>query len=260
MSRPRIRFQACFVAHGNRDSEKDQLVHDSTPARQSSVRLLVAMAAIMGFEVWTEDISQAYLQSASELLREVDLKPNRQQKVPAGYVSKLLRPLYRLSDSGDNWHATFAKHLTHDLGMKAVSSDMSLFFRHARGQLTGLLASYVNDTLACGDRSFVDVTAKTREAFEVKSREHNKMRFSGVYVNKLNDGFEIQQRAYIDRLKRLPRDADFVQLRRARDDLSWLVHSRPDICVIASKLAQVTETTFERKHISMFSNAIGYLL
>ncbi len=42
-------FKSRFVAHGNRDSEKDELVHDSTTARQISVRLLVAMAAIMGF-------------------------------------------------------------------------------------------------------------------------------------------------------------------------------------------------------------------
>ncbi len=42
-------FKARFMAHGNRDSERDQLVHDSTTARQISVRLLIAMAAIMGF-------------------------------------------------------------------------------------------------------------------------------------------------------------------------------------------------------------------
>ncbi len=199
-----------------------------------------------GFDVWTEDISQAYLQSASELLREVCLKPNRQLKVPAGYVLKLLRHLYGLSDSGDYWHATFAMHLTRHLGMKAVSSNMCLFFRSARGKVTELLASYVDDAVACGDRSFADLTEKTREAFEVKSREHDKMRFADVYVNKLNHGFEIHQRAYIDRLKRLPRDSDFIQLRRARAQLSWLVQSRPEICVIVSKLAQVTETTFQR--------------
>ncbi len=125
-------FKARFVDHANGDSEKDQLVHDSRTPRQSSVRLLVAMAAIMGSDVWTENRSQAYLQSASELLREVYLKPNRQLKVPAGYMLKLLRPLYSLTDSGDYWHATFAKLFTHDLGMIAVSSYMSLFFRRAR--------------------------------------------------------------------------------------------------------------------------------
>ncbi len=86
------------------------------------------------------------------------------------------------------------------------------------------------------------------------------MRFSGVYVDKLRDGFEIHQRAYIDRLEKLPRDADFTQLPKSRAQLSWLVHSRPDICVTASKLAQVTEKTFERKHVNMFNTAVNYLV
>ncbi len=54
------KFKARFVAHGNRDAEKNRLVHDSTAARQSSVKLLVALASVMGVDVWTDDISQAY--------------------------------------------------------------------------------------------------------------------------------------------------------------------------------------------------------
>jgi len=104
------RFKARFVAHGNKDSEKHQLVHSTTTVRPSSVRLLIALAAILGFDIWSEDISQAYLQSASELLRDVYMKPNRQLDIPAGHILKLLRPLYGLADSGDYWHATFAKH------------------------------------------------------------------------------------------------------------------------------------------------------
>ncbi len=144
--------------------------------------------------------------------------------------------------------------------MKPVASEISLFFRRARRQVTGILASHVDDTLVCGDNSFSEITKKTREKFEVKSREYDKMRFSGVYIDKIHDGYEIHQWAYIDRLKKLLRDAAFTRLRRSRAQLSWLVHSRPDICVTASKLAQVTEKTFERKHVNRFNTAVTYLV
>ena len=147
--------------------------------------------------MWTEDVSQTYLESASELLREVYLRPNRQLHVPAGYVLKLLRPLYGLADSGDYWHLTFSKHLTDDLRMKAAASDLSLFFRRAKGKISGLLASYVDDTLAYGDNSFAKLTKKTREKFEMKASQNKDMRFSGVYVDKCDNGLEIHQRAYI---------------------------------------------------------------
>ncbi len=191
----------------------------------------------MRFDLCTEDILQAYLNSASELLLQVYLMPNRQLKVLVEYVFKLSRPLKHLAHSRDYWYASFANYLTHDLGMNAVSSDMSLFFRGTRGKVTRLLASYDVDTLACVDRSFAELTEKTREAFEVKSREHYTMRSSDLDVKNLSDGFEIHQCAYIDRLKKLPRDVDFVQTRRSRSLLSWLVQSRADTCVIASKHA-----------------------
>lgn len=54
-------FKARFVAHGNPDKEKYLVVHDSITALPSSVRLLLALAGIMGFDVWTEDVSQAFL-------------------------------------------------------------------------------------------------------------------------------------------------------------------------------------------------------
>ena len=94
-------FKARFLAHGCRDAEKHNLVQGSINVRQSHVRLLIAFAAIMEFDVWTEDISQAYLQSASKLLREVYRRPNKPLQSPTGYTLKLLRPLCELAGSGD---------------------------------------------------------------------------------------------------------------------------------------------------------------
>ena len=252
-------FKARFVAHGHRDAEKHNLVHDSTNVSQSSVRLLIELATIMGFDVWTEDISQACFQSASKLLREVYLRPNKHLQAPVGYILKLLRPLYGLADSSDYSYATFAEHLGKKLFMRTVASDMSLFSRRARGQLTGLLASYVDETLACGDSSFSQLPEETRKRFEVKSREYENMRFSGVYIDRSDNGFDIHQRPYIDHLKPLPSDESFVLLRQYRAQLSWLIHSRPDVCMVSSKLAQVTETSFNISHVEQCNTTIRYL-
>ena len=198
-------FKATFVGHGNRDTEKNQLFHDSNMARQSSASLLVNLAAIIGFDVWAEYISQSYLQSESELLRELYLRPNRRLKIPAWYPLKILRTLYGLADSGDCWHATFEKI------WKTASKwnpwlAIFTFFRRWKVCLSKALASYVDDT-SCGDNSFAELTKSARESFDFKKREYENVRFSDLYIERHADGFHIHQRAYIDRLEQLQSDA-----------------------------------------------------
>ncbi len=249
-------FKARFVAYCHFDAEKHNLVHDSTNVRQNSTRLLIALDAITGFDVWTEDISQAYLQSATKLLCEVYLRPNKHLQPPAGYILKLLRQLYGLADIGDYWHAKFAERLTKKLGMNTVASDIYLVFRRARGQLTVLLGSFIDDTLACGDSSFSQLTDETRKEFELSSREYEKTRFSGVYIDRSDNGFYIHQRTYIDLLKPLPSNSDVLLLRQYHAQLSWLIHSRPDVCEAASKLAQFTEKSFNMSLVKQYNTTV----
>jgi hypothetical protein len=118
-------WKARFVAQGHTDAERHTLLHDATSLRQTSIRLIVALAAMFGFKVWSGDVSQAYLQAVGRLARQVYLRPARELRLRPGAVLKLLRPLYGLADSGDAWANTFFRHVRHDLKMSNLDSDMA---------------------------------------------------------------------------------------------------------------------------------------
>lgn len=132
--------KARYVVQGHKDKEKNRLVHNSTTVRQSSTRVLTALAAVFGLRVWSHGITQAYLQSASKLMRDVYLKPSKEFELSSDQLVKLLKPLYGLADSGGYWNVTMAKHREDDLGLKHTAGDMSLFLRKF---VAGFLVSLV---------------------------------------------------------------------------------------------------------------------
>jgi hypothetical protein len=86
------------------------VVHGACNLRAQSVRILMALAAVFGFRVWTEDITRAFIQSTGSLLRDVYVEPPLELKLDSDIVLKLLKPLYGLGDSGDYWSSTLRDH------------------------------------------------------------------------------------------------------------------------------------------------------
>jgi hypothetical protein len=58
---PRNVLKARFVVQGYRNQLETSLVHDTTTSKQHSSRLLVGLAAIFGFRLFSTDVIQAYL-------------------------------------------------------------------------------------------------------------------------------------------------------------------------------------------------------
>lgn len=227
--------------------------------RQSSTRLLVAIAAIFGFRVRSHDVRQAYLQSAQKLMRKVYLKPSKEFEMSENELLELLKPLYGLSDSGDYWNRTMTNHLKEDIGMDPTDGDLSLFFKHVESKLIGMTGTYVDDSLHCGTTDFMQLCDKSLDKFESREREMDNTTFAGVKVKTVENGFELSQEQYVKKIKVLSTDCSFKEFRSLRHQLAWLTHTRPEICCTVNMAAQVTETKFSSDHIKAINRVVKHV-
>ena len=123
-----MKFKARYVIGGQRDKLKRFMVHSSQTLQPASVRLLLAMASMFGFHVWTADVRKAYLQSAEPLMREILIKdPVPEFELDDPQCLQLLRPLSGLCESGDLWHKTLEAHHGNELGMEPTRMDPALY-------------------------------------------------------------------------------------------------------------------------------------
>jgi hypothetical protein len=255
------RFKARFVIGGHRDRLRGQLVHVSSTLQQTHARVLIALAAVLGFPVWTVDIQQAYLQSATPLLRDVYVKPDPQAiRLGNDELLRLLKPLYGLEDAGDYWAVTLSRFHTDHLGLQQTAGDFALFFRSIRGRLLGMSGSYVDDLIQSGTRAFrEEMQRELQNNFSMNKPEHGAFTFAGIQYEDSGEIRELHQKSYIEKLQPLGRAATFDEFRSRRASMAWIAHTRPDICCAVGLLAQTTTATFSAATIKALNSTIKYL-
>lgn len=232
-------------------------MHESTTVSQQAIKLLISLATILGFRLWSEDMTLAYIQGAKKFLRQVYLKGSPEFQLSSDQLLQIIRPLYGSSDSGKYWYSTFTKHLRTDLKMEATASDLVLFFRIIQSKLSGVTATHVDDTLSAGDRAFEEASRITGKVFDAKPRQYNNLTFAGATIYTREDGSRLMHQAdYANKLSLLEKGCTFTQFRSRRHELAWLTHTRPYIASEAAILAQVTAKLFKPTHVSQLNSAI----
>lgn len=69
------------------------LFYDISIARQYSTKLLIGLASMFGFRLFSTDFTQACIQGAEELNREIFNNPPKELKLKPDELIKLLKPL-----------------------------------------------------------------------------------------------------------------------------------------------------------------------
>ena len=175
-----VKYKARFVLGGHRDKEKNLIVHNTANIKQSSIRMIMALATILGFDIWSLDVRQAYIQSAAALQRDVYIKPKELDLGP-GELLQIIKPLYGLSDSGDYWCETFACFHIHDLRMKQATGDFALFFRRSADKLVTLSGCYVDDVLQASPASLKkEIRRQIEERFDITVPDASRFIDTGI--------------------------------------------------------------------------------
>lgn len=232
--------RARLVARGYEETESYR--KDSPTVCKSTVRVLLSIAASMGWIVKTTDIKSAFLQGR-KLDRRVFLKPPKEAGVAVGKIWELKHCLYGLNDAAREFYFSVVEAMM-KFGCKQSGLDPALFYFMKDGKLIGLMASHVDDFLHAGDEVFERaIMERVRSRFVAGKLEVAQFAYVGFQVVQGNTGILMDQKEYMQGLegvevspqralqkKQLLTSSEQTHLRELVGRINWAVQgSRPDI-------------------------------
>ena len=98
------------------------------------------------------DIKTAFLQS-KELNQLVYLDPPKEANVPPGYIWKLSKCVYGLTDASRSWYLTLRKELLKS-GVVVSKYDQAIFTWYFGNKLHGIIVTHVDDFCFAGSEIY----------------------------------------------------------------------------------------------------------
>jgi hypothetical protein len=168
-----------------------------------SQRLAVASAAMTPqHTAYIRDISQAYIQSTSNLTRPVYLEAPAEMGLSGDELLLARKPLYGVPESSLHWFLTHHGHHTEKLGMSASKADNCLLYHRVtdetgKEKTDGITILQVDDSFGHGTESFLDIEEEGSSQFDCKPRLlfniNTSARFNGTNVQRTKSFFAIEE-------------------------------------------------------------------
>lgn len=181
-----------LVVQAYNDLNKDLVLAQSPTIQRVSQRLIACLAATFqndATKLYLRDVTQAYVQSTSDLNRDFFIRPPQKlvvmMRAPSNCILKVVKPLYGVPKAGNHWFATYLTHHTSKLGMMGSIYNPCLLYKSQPLAIVGLQTV---DTLMLAEDSFAveeEEAIKTTN-ITTKERTHlifeNPIKFNGTLI------------------------------------------------------------------------------
>lgn len=191
-----------LVIQAYNDHEKEVVLTQSPTIQRVSQRLILCLAAmgIGKFKLYLRDISQAYVQSTTNLNREIYARPPKELRnklgLEEGSILKVLKPLYGVPEAGNHWFRTYHAHHKEHLRMEESTYDPCLL---QSNEPFGVVGLQTDDTLFLADEGFAGLEQEElhKASFLAKEREEltaeTPLKFNGGLIQLTPDGITLTQ-------------------------------------------------------------------
>ncbi|GJT35772.1 putative ribonuclease H-like domain-containing protein [Tanacetum coccineum] len=277
-----VKNKARIVAQGFKQEEGIDYDEVFAPiARIEGIRLFLAFASYMGFNVYQMDVKSAFLYGTIEEEVYVHQPPGFVDPAHPNKVYKVIKALYGLHQAPRAWYETLSSFLMEN-GFRRGTIDKTLFIKKKKSDIM-LVQVYVDDIIFGSTKKsmcteFEDCMHKR---FQMSSMGELTF-FLGLQVKQQPDGIFISQDKYVaDILKKfdflsirtattpiesnkpLVKDEDGVDVdvhvyRSMIGSLMYLTASRPDIMFAVCACARF-QVTPKASHLNAVKRIFRYL-
>ena len=258
------KYKARLVIKGYKQKEGLDYFDTYSPVtRITSIRMVLAIAALQNLEIHQMDVKTAFLNG--------DLDEEIYMEQPEGFVAlgqekkvcKLVKSLYGLKQAPKQWHQKFDSVVLAN-GFKINECDKCIYVKNTVNGYV-ILCLYVDDMLIVGsdDEMIKSTKAMLSTKFDMKDMGLADV-ILGVKILRTSDGLVLSQSHYVDKILdkfsnddsgvvRTPIDVNLHMSKNRGENVSQLEYSRvigslmylmsctrPDIAYAVSKLSRYT--------------------